>query len=93
MPLRPGRDYRLEIDFDEFRPRVLPPADPHFEWNGEILESTPTESGLAAVVPSAQVGSENTLRILSGTWCPSDFGMNDRRTLGIFIHNLTASPI
>lgn len=93
MPLNPGRDYRLSIEFDQFRPRSLPPADPRFEWNGEILEATPTESGLSAVVPAAMVGDENILRILSGTWSPADFGMSDHRALGIYLRHLAATPL
>ena len=93
MPLLPGRDYRLDIDFDLLRPAFLPPANPGLEWNGEILEATPTESGISAVVPSALVGNGNTLRILSTTWNPSDFGVRDHRTLGIYLRNVTATPL
>ena len=93
MPLRPGRGYRLSIDFDQLRPDTLPPAEPRLEWNGEILAAEPTDSGLAAVVPAALVGPENTLRILTDTWSPSDFGARDNRRLGIYLRNLAATPI
>ncbi len=93
MPLRPGRAYRLAIDFDSLRPDTLPPADVHLEWNGGILEASPTDSGLAAVVPADLVGPANTLRILSDTWKPADFGNSDDRTLGIYLRNLAATPL
>lgn len=93
MPLRSGRDYRLDIDFDEHRPAFLPPAKLRLEWNGELLEASPTDSGISATVPSALVGAENTLRILSDTWHPSDVGVKDGRTLGIYLRNVTASPL
>ena len=93
MPLRPGRGYRLSIDFDQLRPDTFPPAEPRLEWNGEILTAEPTDSGLAAVVPAALVGPENTLRILTDTWSPSDFGARDNRRLGIYLRNLAAIPL
>lgn len=93
MPLRQGRDYRLSIEYDQLRPSSLPPAKPQLEWNGTLLEATPTDSGLSAVVPAALVAADNTLRILSDTWSPSAFGMNDYRPLGIYLRNLTATPL
>lgn len=93
MPLRPGRDYRLDVDFDEQRPGFLPPSNTRLEWNGTLLEASPTDSGISATVPSALLGAENTLRILSDTWQPVDVGVKDGRTLGIYLRNITANPL
>ena len=93
MPLRPGRGYRLDIDFDQFRPAALHPARTALEWNGAPLEVSATETGLSAVVPAGLVGNENTLRILSDTWRPADFGVRDGRTLGIYLRNVDAVPL
>lgn len=93
MPLRPGPAYRLAVDYESLRPDRLPPAQPSLEWNGESLEASRTETGLAATIPAERIGIQNTLRIVSDTWSPADFGNSDTRALGIYLRDITASPI
>lgn len=92
LPLRPGRSYRLELDFDELRPAAAPPAAPRLELNGKPLAAVPTETGLAAEVDASLLEETNRLCILADTWSPRDFGAGDTRDLGIYLRSFRATP-
>lgn len=97
LPLRGGRDCRLELDYSQLRPEGAGGAVPKAYLNGHLLDTETTESGLAARLPSEWLKGEgegtNLLAIESETWCPADFGAGDDRQLGIFLRNIRAGGI
>lgn len=93
LPLAPGRDYRIEVDFSALRPDAAVPANPRFLLDGQPLETEATGSGLAALVPADRIGEGNRLAIETDTWCPAEHGAGDKRRLGIFIHAIRAVPL
>ncbi|MBR4189570.1 MAG: hypothetical protein IKQ55_06360 [Kiritimatiellae bacterium] len=92
LPLKGGRDYRLELAFSQYRPEAAPPAELRLTLNGHPLELEPTETGVAGRIEDAWLGGSNTLAIECATWCPADYGAPDRRRLGIFLRTVRARP-
>jgi hypothetical protein len=91
LPLKGGRDYRLELDYSLLRPEGVAPAVPRLFLNGHPLETEATDSGLAAKIPSEWLADTNLLLIETETWSPADHGAGDSRRLGIFLHAIRVS--
>ena len=97
LPLKGGRDRRLELDYSQLRPEGAGEAEPKVYLNGYLLETESTGSGLAARLPAEWLKGEgegtNLLAIETETWCPADFGAGDDRRLGIFLKGIRAGGI
>jgi hypothetical protein len=94
LPLRGGRDCRLALDYSEFRPADIPPAEPRLELNGHPLETVRTDTGLEARLPAEWMERINHLVMRTGTWCPHDHhGATDHRQLGVFLRDIRVEPL
>lgn len=94
LPLRPGRDYRLDLALSELRPEGAPPAGTRLLLNGHPVETETTPEGLSARLPAEWLAEEsNRLAIESDVWSPADFGAGDDRRLGVFLRSVRAEPI
>jgi hypothetical protein len=92
LPLKGGRDCRLELDYSLLRPVGVAPAVPRLSLNGHPLETEATDAGLAAGIPAGWLADPNLLLIETETWSPADRGAGDDRELGIFLREIRAAP-
>ena len=92
LPLKGGQDYRLELVFSQYRPESVPPAVPQVSLNGHLVETEPTENGVAGRIEGGWLDSTNSLVIESDTWCPAEHGLPDRRRFGIFLRDILVRP-
>lgn len=97
LPLAPGRDYTLSVQHQLLRVEGAPPPDISFALNGERLPAenvTLHDDRLLVQLPGSAITSpSNTVDIISTPWRPKDYpGGRDRRSLGIFIHQIDILP-
>ena len=93
LPLKGGRDYRLELDYDQLRPEGTPPAELQLELNGHPLETAETDTGLEARIPAEWLEGPESLILRTPTWSPADHGAGDTRRLGVYVRAFRVAPI
>lgn len=93
LPLKGGRDYRLEVDYRQMRPKAVPPTDVRLSVNGHPLDAQATDTGLVARIPADWLADRNVLLVEADTWSPADHGSADHRQLGVFMRGIRAEPL
>ncbi|MBR4190364.1 MAG: hypothetical protein IKQ55_10435 [Kiritimatiellae bacterium] len=92
LPITGGKDYRLEVNYSQYRPDEVPRAVPTVSLNGQVLESEVTDSGLVARIPAGLLAEPNLLLFETDTWNPARHGMADDRELGVYMRDIRVVP-